>query len=173
MKIVNGSPALANQGELEVTATDIRIGSSSAVAVATLVMGLGFIGGFFLPGAFYWWWIAGFVGGFAVMPLITDNRVRYTSEQIDKMSVLGIDKVGTKNAGGSLGGAAVGGVLFGGVGAIVGSNAGGNEIKEFTNLVIKFTDGEWVQLNSEKGFANNIQYQLLLKLAGSKNTCPI
>ena len=172
MKITNGSPKLVNKGEIDITPTDIRIGQDWRIIICSTIFVLGIIAGFFMPGPWWLWWVIGFV--ISLTPFkAKDSRSSYTADQIEKVQVMGIDRVGTKGSGGSLGGAAVGGVLFGGAGAIVGSVAGGNKVEEFTNVVIKFTDGEWVVATSEKGFVGDIQYQNLLKLAGTNNECPI
>jgi hypothetical protein len=173
MKITNASASLIDQSEIEITRTDVRIGTNPKAQTAAGVIVLFIALGFFVPGPWYVYWCVGFVLGIITGIVTKDTRVRYTADQIETVSVLGTDRVGTKGAGGSLGGAAVGGLVFGGAGAIVGSIAGGNKIEEFKNICIMFTDGEWVVVSATNGFVNDIGYTHLIKMAGSNNQCPV
>jgi len=173
MKITNGSPPLASKVSIGVTLTDIRIGEDKGAQNAAMVFVAAVISGMFIPGPWWIYWVLGGLLAWAINQSTADSRLRYTAEQIEKVQMLGLDRVGTKGTGGSLGSAALGGAIFGGVGAVVGSIAGGNEIEEFKNIAIKFTDGEWVVVEAEKGKKGEIELQNLLKLAGTKNECPI
>lgn len=173
MQITNGSAGLIDKKKIEVSDSNILIGEHPGVDVGTGVMFLFVIAGFFLPGSWLAYWSAGLMLAIVSVFNTPDDRKKYIPSEIEAMSILGTDRVGTKGAGGSLGGAAVGAIAFGGVGAIVGSVAGGNKIDEFTNLVIKFTDGEWVTITSKSGLVADIQYQRLVKMAGPRNQCPI
>lgn len=173
MKITNASANLIGTQEIEITTDGVKIGQSPAVAVATVIISLAIIAGFFVPGPWYVYWILGVVLAIIAGFKTPDRRKIYTADEIESVTVLGMDRVGTKGAGGSLGGAAVGGLLFGGAGAIVGSVAGGNKVEEFKNICIVFTDGEWVVVTSEKGFVGEVGYKALIKMSGMKNQCPV
>jgi hypothetical protein len=173
MKITNASADLIGTAEIEITDKGVSIGQRPGVAVGTVVMVLFVIAGIYVPGPWYVYWIAGFVLSIVAALKTPDGRKVYTPAQIESVTVLGMDRVGTKGAAGSLGGAAVGGLLFGGFGAVVGAVAGGNKVEEFKNICIVFTDGEWVVVTSEKGFVSETGYQALIKMAGANNQCPV
>ena len=105
-----------------------------------------------------------------------DKRMIYQSSDIEAFQIdynNGNNVVANKSMGGSLAGAAVGGALFGGFGAVVGANASGNNIVKINydtaTTTIRFVDGEWVVMI----LMENFDIKKILKLADSKNICPI
>lgn len=105
-----------------------------------------------------------------------DKRMIYQSSDIEAFQIdynNGNNVVANKSMGGSLAGAAVGGALFGGFGAVIGANASGNNIVKINydtaTATIRFVDGEWVVMI----LMENFDIKKILKLADSKNICPI
>jgi hypothetical protein len=105
-----------------------------------------------------------------------DKRMIYQSSDIEAFQIdynNGNNVVANKSMGGSLAGAAVGGALFGGFGAVVGASASGNNITKIdcdtATATIRFVDGEWVVMI----LTENLEIKNILKLADSKNICPI
>ena len=173
MKVTNASPELIGASEITITKDSVKIGQDPKALIFAVVTVGGILAGMFAAGPFLAWAGAGVVLAIGLATLAKDKRRSYTGEQISSVEVIGLDRVGTKGATGSLGGAAVGALAFGGVGAIVGSVAGGNKVQQFQNIGIKFEDGNWlVVANEGKGFVASSQFQRLMKLAGSKNACP-
>ena len=99
MKISNGSVKLFDKGVISIS-SDIRIGEDYRIILASTFITIGLGCMMFAPGPWGAW--ASIFGGLAVgAMLLTDTRSCYTADQIEKVSMVSMDRVGTKGTGGT------------------------------------------------------------------------
>ena len=169
MKVINASSSLSHISDIDISNNKILLGNDPRALMATIVMSLAIILGIVAPGTFWFYWVAGIVVSVLAYSSTPDNRKSYSKKQIAKAGITGHERVSKKRAGGSIGGAAVGGLIFGGAGAVVGAIAGGNEVSDYKNAFVEFTDGNWIVFGGESdGIESQVQFRSLAKLAGSK-----
>lgn len=195
IKIINGSGKLLNQDFVEITSDKISFGEDpmklflfrkiykiflmliffAMIPRVSSVFALDYEGYIFVCiGAATLTFFCIFKIYYSLPP--KDKRMIYQSSDIEAFQIdynNGNNVVANKSMGGSLAGAAVGGALFGGFGAVVGANASGNNIVKINydtaTTTIRFVDGEWVVMI----LMENFDIKKILKLADSKNICPI
>ena len=194
VKIINGSGKLLNQYFVKITSEKISFGEDPAegflfrkilwlICLVLFLIIFNFYSLFtlILEPIWYQFILINALTLFSILKIYyssppEDKRMIYQSSDIEAFQIdynNGNNVVANKSMGGSLAGAAVGGALFGGFGAVVGASASGNNITKIdcdtATATIRFVDGEWVVMI----LTENLEIKNILKLADSKNICPI